>query len=236
MNLILYGLSGLMLGSFFNVVTTRGDWYRGRSRCDSCGHTLAWYDLAPVASYFLLRGRCRYCKEKIGRRHLICELMCGAGYLVLGYAGMTLDALPFLAVHITAVCLSFNAVSDYNARLTYTYPIYGSCAAVLILQIFLLQPADGQLMAHIALYLSTAALFLSLGICAHRYIGGGDLDILFLILLSGGVPVLLKTLFIASAAATLLYLPLLMLHKIKRRHPIPLATLLFCGYILQLLI
>jgi leader peptidase (prepilin peptidase)/N-methyltransferase len=33
----------------------------GRSVCPNCRHQLAWYDLLPVASWLMLKGRCRYC-------------------------------------------------------------------------------------------------------------------------------------------------------------------------------
>ena len=37
-----------------------------RSRCLSCGHELRWYDLLPVVSWLVTRGRCRYCRAPIG--------------------------------------------------------------------------------------------------------------------------------------------------------------------------
>ena len=39
----------------------------------SCGHTLAWYDLFPLFSYLFLRGKCRYCKQKISAQYPIVE-------------------------------------------------------------------------------------------------------------------------------------------------------------------
>src|SRR6476661_6297359 len=38
-----------------------------RSQCLSCGHTLAWYDLVPLASWASTQGKCRYCKKPIGK-------------------------------------------------------------------------------------------------------------------------------------------------------------------------
>src|SRR6266567_3673363 len=39
--------------------------WRGRSMCSKCHHPLAAKDLVPVASWLWLRGRCRYCNQKI---------------------------------------------------------------------------------------------------------------------------------------------------------------------------
>ena len=45
-----------------------------RSACESCGHELQALELVPVASYLLLRGRCRACGAPIGLFHLWIEL------------------------------------------------------------------------------------------------------------------------------------------------------------------
>ena len=61
----LVGLLGLMIGSFMNVCIYRIPRHlspaRPRSSCTTCGHMLAWYENIPIASYLVLRGRCRGC-------------------------------------------------------------------------------------------------------------------------------------------------------------------------------
>lgn len=47
---------------------------RGRSRCDQCGEQIAARDLIPIASYLLLKGKCRYCDQSIGLLPLATEL------------------------------------------------------------------------------------------------------------------------------------------------------------------
>ena len=50
---------GAIIGSFLNVVILRFGTgmsiARGRSKCFSCGHMLAWYDLVPFFSYLFGR-------------------------------------------------------------------------------------------------------------------------------------------------------------------------------------
>lgn len=61
--------AGLYLASLTNVLAgrlaagrlARGSTVWGRSACDRCGHALAPWDLVPVLSWLMLRGRCRYC-------------------------------------------------------------------------------------------------------------------------------------------------------------------------------
>jgi leader peptidase (prepilin peptidase)/N-methyltransferase len=67
-----------IIGSWLGVVVRR--WPQGRpmavarSACDACGHELGPLDLVPLASFALLRGRCRYCGAKIGWFHPAIEL------------------------------------------------------------------------------------------------------------------------------------------------------------------
>lgn len=41
----------------------------GRSACPQCGHSLAWYDNVPLASWLALRARCRYCSTPISAQY-----------------------------------------------------------------------------------------------------------------------------------------------------------------------
>ncbi len=72
---------GTCVASFMNVIVDRvprhEDFVHGRSHCESCGHMLKWYDLIPILSYVLLRGKCRYCKAKIPMRGFFVELFGG---------------------------------------------------------------------------------------------------------------------------------------------------------------
>ncbi len=58
------------IGSFLGVVIRRLPEGRptlwGHSECDCCYHSLAWSDLLPMFSWFLLHSRCRYCGSELG--------------------------------------------------------------------------------------------------------------------------------------------------------------------------
>jgi len=66
------------LGSFMGVLITRVPTGRGvvggRSCCEACGHTLSAAELVPLASYLVLRGRCRWCNAPIPKVTLCAEL------------------------------------------------------------------------------------------------------------------------------------------------------------------
>ena len=75
---ILFGLFGLLLGSFLNVCILRlpagNSVVRPRSHCPRCGHLIASRDNIPVVSWLLLRGTCRACREPISWRYPAVEL------------------------------------------------------------------------------------------------------------------------------------------------------------------
>lgn len=74
-------LIAVCLGSFLNVCIYRIP--KGESiayppsHCGSCGAHLKPLDLIPIISYIFLKGKCRYCGEKISIRYPLIELITG---------------------------------------------------------------------------------------------------------------------------------------------------------------
>lgn len=70
---------GAVFGSFLNCMAWRMVHHesvlKGRSHCAVCGHPLKAADLVPVFSYLFLKGKCRYCGEKISPRYMLAELV-----------------------------------------------------------------------------------------------------------------------------------------------------------------
>lgn len=80
-------LYGLLIGSFLNVCIYRIPREESivfpSSHCFSCGTNLKWYDLVPVLSYMVQKGKCRYCGEKFSSQYPIIELFNGVLYLLI---------------------------------------------------------------------------------------------------------------------------------------------------------
>ncbi len=77
---------GLIVGSFLNVVTLRYQPKQkildkkiigGRSRCPFCFKTLKFYELIPIFSFFIQKGRCRGCGHKIFFQYPLVEFLSG---------------------------------------------------------------------------------------------------------------------------------------------------------------
>ena len=70
---------GACMGSFLNCTAIRigrgENFVKGRSHCMSCGHDLYLKDLIPIVSWLALKGRCRYCHEKVSGRYVLVEVI-----------------------------------------------------------------------------------------------------------------------------------------------------------------
>lgn len=86
----LLGALGLVFGSFIATIAVRWPARRsvadGRSACDACGDTLSAYELVPVLSYVVLRGRCASCRAPIRPIHVTVELLALAVGVAAGCA------------------------------------------------------------------------------------------------------------------------------------------------------
>src|SRR5699024_12643625 len=72
---------GSIFGSFYNVVGLRVplgvDFIKNRSVCMHCKSELSWFELIPIFSYVLQKGKCRHCHTSISIFYPIIELCTG---------------------------------------------------------------------------------------------------------------------------------------------------------------
>lgn len=100
---------GLAIGSFLNVVIFRwesGENLGGRSHCPKCKKTLSWYELVPVFSFLLQKGKCRACRERISIQYPLVETLTGVIFVLLffHFYGQWLEMLLwFVAAAILVV-------------------------------------------------------------------------------------------------------------------------------------
>lgn len=78
---------GILIGSFLNVCIYRIPEKQSvvvvRSHCMSCGKQIKWYDLVPLVSFLILRGKCRYCKAKLSWQYPAVEVLNGILYGII---------------------------------------------------------------------------------------------------------------------------------------------------------
>jgi len=116
LTMFVFGLFGLAIGSFLNVLILR--WGKqaltGRSACGACRKVISWYDLVPVFSWIFLHGRCRACGARISMQYVLVEVSTGVIFALIGGAPLLL-VFRVLALPIAAL---FIAITVYDFRHT----------------------------------------------------------------------------------------------------------------------
>ncbi|MDO8481497.1 MAG: prepilin peptidase [bacterium] len=170
MDALVFGLFGLIVGSFLNVLILRGGvrTLTGRSACMSCGREILWYDLIPVFSWLLLQGKCRFCHSKISWQYPLVELMTALLFACLGTAPVAIT-LRLLGLPIVAILI---AIAVYDIRHTiipnaWAY-FFGLCALV-----FYFVSTPGTVDLRSALIELLGGIFVALPLFILWYVSGG---------------------------------------------------------------
>ncbi len=135
MELIFVILSGLVLGSFFNVVIYRVpnkiSLALPPSHCTTCNTRLNSIDLVPVLSWVCLGGRCRYCGEKISVRYTLVELLTAAIYVLLYFRfGLTLDF--YASVLLMSIMINVIFIDLEHQIIPNGLVLFGTIAGIII--------------------------------------------------------------------------------------------------------
>ncbi|MFA6533435.1 MAG: prepilin peptidase [Patescibacteria group bacterium] len=181
---------GASIGSFLNVLIDRlpkEESINGRSHCDFCGKKIAWYDLFPVISFFVLKGKTRCCKKKLSWQYPLIEFITGLVFVLitsLQYSSVWLlnnwilfvSWLLFLGISSCLIVifvsdLKYHLISDYLLLALFIFSIlfhfFGSTQGSTPTPIQLIQPIISGLVVSFLIWL---IYFLS----KERAMGLGD--------------------------------------------------------------
>lgn len=116
---------GTAVGSFLNVLIFRyhtGVTLSGRSHCPSCAVPLRVYELIPIVSFLIQRGRCRRCKSRLSLQYPAVEILSGLLFLGIVYQFFPDPSFSFLTAdlltipyHLVVWCLLL-AIAVYDLR------------------------------------------------------------------------------------------------------------------------
>ena len=229
---------GCCIGSFLNVIFSRRDWYKGRSRCDGCGYVLKWYDLIPVVSFLILRGKCRKCKTKIDSSHLVSELIMGAAFLVSSFLFLKYGTVYGSFIAVSIISMAVAAIEDCKEQMVYNFILTGG----IILSASLKCYYYTSLNLYIAAINLVVCVFifklisLILSLVFEDKIGAGDFDALIIIYIIGDFWGLIVSLTLASLLGCFFYMPSIILKKRDKNEPLPFIPFLFMGTMIFLLL
>lgn len=136
MGIIIF-IYGIVIGSFLNVciyrIPNEESIVLPSSHCGSCNHRLGWLDLVPVLSYICLRGKCRYCGQKISLRYPMVEVL--TGFLLVGIYFRYGLTFHFFKYGILTLFLIVIALIDYDTTDVYSCVVYPGIAVGIIFAI-----------------------------------------------------------------------------------------------------
>ena len=200
---------GAAFGSFLNCAAWRiahgESFLKGHSRCPACGHALGALDLIPVLSWLLLRGRCRYCGERVSVRYPLTELAFAAlSVAVLLRFDLSVEALRNWVLLCCLFCLSLVDLDSYL--------IPDGCILAAILAWVLALPFLWNGWADLGLHVLAGLVFggglLAVSLLLDRLLGreslgGGDVKLFFVVGLYLGLVGGLLTMLLACVLGLL---------------------------------
>lgn len=204
------GLFGLIIGSFLNVLILRRATrsIAGRSGCLSCGERIRAYDLVPIVSWVLLRGRCRSCESRISVQYPLVEVSTALCFGLLGLALGGGLALIF-ALFITALLI---AIVVYDIAHTIIPDEWAYAAAAAALAYALIEGAHPIFLTLLAGPVAALPLFALWAISRGRWMGLGDaklaLSIGFLLGPLYGVYAIFFAFVVGAVISVVILLPL----------------------------
>lgn len=242
---------GSCVGSFLNVVIYRSErgesWVWGRSHCESCQKTIAWYDNIPLLSYLLLRARCRQCKAPLSPGHLVIESLMGMLFVWwygVGFFFFKLTEQPFSILQpIFWLAVGIILLTIFVTDLQYMYiadtavvllsGIVGMYRVILVLT-GVMQVQDFMLslctMAAAVLFFWCLWYFTK-----GKGMGFGDVKLALPLGLLLGWPNTLVWIFVSFVSGAVVGLVLLALGKAQMKKPIPFGPFLIFATLIALI-
>lgn len=215
---IIFFILGSIMGSFFHATATRlakeESIVLPSSHCHYCKHKLKWYELIPIISYIIQKGKCIECHKKIPISYLVIEivtaLLYSVSYHVFGLSYDLIIALAFISI------LIINIISDIEYMIILDEVLlFGIC---LIIVLNLLLYGIEVCAYHICYGLISFFIMYLIKIIGdlifkRESMGGGDIKLMYLFGLVMGAPLAITTIFLATFIAFPIALVILIRQK-----------------------
>lgn len=233
-------LIGLAVGSFVNALEWRlmhaqsVVWgvktFFARSMCPQCRKQLAAWELLPVLSFLLLRGKCSSCHRRISLQYPCVEVSVGLFFAVTyGRFGLSWQSVV-VAVFTTFLVLIFLIDLKYQLIVdAVTLPIM---AVAFFLSLLL---GTGISTLFLGALLGAGFFAVQYFLSAGQWVGAGDIRLGAVIGFMLGWPQTVLALMLAYAAGAVVAIMLLLLRKVTRTSRLPFGTFLTAATVYCLL-
>lgn len=229
---IIIFLYGITIGSFLNVCIYRMPLERsvvfGNSQCPKCEEDIKFYDLIPLFSYMFLRGKCRFCSEKISIRYPLVELANGVLYILAFLKfGLSMEMIFYC---LLSSILFVIAVIDFEHKIIPNELLIVAFVLGIIFHIF-----SGGFLSSVIGFFAVSVLLYIIAILSKGGIGGGDIKMMAAFGFCIGWQNILLSLFIASIIGSLVAIYLLVFKKYGRKTEVPFGPFLAIGIYISIL-
>ncbi len=241
--LVILILFSLALASFLNTIISRLKIDKeGRNRienkgkrsiCQSCQKELPWYDLIPIVSFLILRGRCRFCKKPIPIFHLVVEVMAG----LLAFGLFQIYGLSFLTISYLLIGLIMVGilVYDWEKQLIPDLLIWVGFGLAAILALYRLASVQMTLFSLIwGVVIGGGVFYLLYLVSKGRWLGFGDVKLGALQGLIFGWPLIGISLWLGIVVGGLVGAGLLLTGQKKLKSQIAFGPFLVIGFLITL--
>ena len=203
---ILLFIFGSIMGSFLNVLAVRLSNNESilwpSSHCHNCQHKLKWYELIPIISYIIQKGKSKCCKTRIPISYLVVELVTAVLYMVSYHSfGLTLE---FVVSLVFISCLIVVIVSDIEYMIILDEIIAGGSILIILLELIFFG-LDYTVVKIISGILAFCTMFVIklIGdkIFKKESMGGGDIKLMFLFGIVIGYALSICDIFLATFIA-----------------------------------
>ena len=203
---IMIFIFGSVMCSFLNVLAVRlsnneSILWPG-SHCHNCNHRLRWYELIPVVSYLIQKGRSRCCHTIIPISYLIIEIVTGVLYMVSYHSfGFSYDFIISL-IFISSLIVIIVSDIEYMIILDEIIAISSILIILLELVFYGLDYTVYKILAGIFAFITMYVIKL-IGdrLFKRESMGGGDIKLMFLFGIVLGYPLAICDIFLATFIA-----------------------------------
>jgi len=229
---------GALVGSFLNVCIFRLPKEESiiwpGSHCPHCKKPIRFYDNIPLVSYFLLRGRCRYCKGSISLQYPLVEGITALSslFLIIKF-GPSMSYLFYFA--FVAALIVITVIDLYHQIIPDVISLpgigMGLLASLLIPQITFFNSLIGILLGGGSLFI--VATFYQ-WLFKREGMGGGDIKLLAMIGAFLGWKAVLLTILLSSLIGSVTGILMMVVKGKDFKYAIPFGPFLSLGAVISL--
>ncbi len=228
---------GTAIGSFLNVLIDRwpnNQSIMGRSRCNYCKKKLAWSDLIPVVSFFLLGRKCRYCRKSLSWYYPLVEFITGVMFILIWLylppSTVLLMRYIYLGIISTLIVIFFSDLKYHiipdQAQIVlflgslFLIPLYGPIQTIFIERV-------------IAAILVMAPIYFLHWVTGGKGMGFGDVKLTFIIGFMFGIKAGLLVLYFAFIIGAVVGIALMVLKKKGLKSKIAFGPFMVIGMLMM---